>query len=135
MINRHGDVITLQLKTKISGDKAKTCTLALGEVTGHSHRFEEGAEFIPFVATREDHRSAHSEAFEAIKTQFKREFPNEKFPFTAGDFIVEGFVITTEPMATLVHEEHGALSYEEPGTHAVIIQRDYRPEGWRKVID
>ena len=36
--------------------------------------------------------------------------------------------------ATLSHEEHKALSIPE-GDFEVIIQHDYEPEGWKKVVD
>lgn len=39
---RHGDVCIVPTKDEIRGEKQLKPVLALGEVTGHSHRIEEG---------------------------------------------------------------------------------------------
>lgn len=132
---RHGDVITLPLKTSITGTPVKGCTLALGEATGHSHRIEEGASRILFDGRNKSHVDGRLEAFKLIKDEFKREFSDEEFPFTLDDFTVECFVIVEQAPVTLKHEEHKTLVYDTPGTHAVVIQRDYTPEGWKRVVD
>lgn len=36
--------------------------------------------------------------------------------------------------ATLKHPEHKAIAFE-PGEYKVIRQREYEPEGWRRVAD
>jgi hypothetical protein len=38
------------------------------------------------------------------------------------------------PIATLVHEEHNAISVPQ-GLWMIRIQREYRPEGWNYVKD
>lgn len=98
MIDRQGDVFIIPVKeipkeaTPIEGT-----TLALGEVTGHSHRFPPGA-----IA------------------MFKY---NEKT-----------YMRVKEDLATLTHEEHGALTYTK-GDYEIRIQREYSPEGWKYVAD
>lgn len=44
------------------------------------------------------------------------------------------FVNIQDELATLVHEEHKAFRIPE-GTYEIIIQREYEPEGWKKVVD
>lgn len=97
-VDRQGDVFTIAIAeipkeaTPIEGT-----TLALGEVTGHSHRFPAGA-----------------------IQMFKW---NEKT-----------YMRVKEDLATLSHEEHGALTYTK-GDYEIKIQREYRPNGWSYVAD
>ena len=44
------------------------------------------------------------------------------------------FSVETGSISTLNHPEHKAIEFE-PGEYKVIRQREYEPEGWRRVRD
>lgn len=44
------------------------------------------------------------------------------------------YLRVTSERAALVHEEHKRIDLPA-GDYEVIIQQDYEPEGWKKVID
>ena len=44
------------------------------------------------------------------------------------------FRVPEEQRTTLKHPEHGPITFG-PGVYKVIRQREYAPDGWRKVID
>jgi hypothetical protein len=131
-MKRHGDVILVELEEAPQGGAEKECVLALGEVTGHSHRIESGAEKILFDPALEQHKKIHKNIFIKIKAEWGGEFPGEPFPFRAEDFEISCFVRVKEP-CKIIHEEHKALSIDRH--HAVIIQRDYSPKGWAATLD
>jgi hypothetical protein len=102
MFYRHGDVILKKVKnvpTKATAVKNDKRVLAYGEVTGHSHRFVESPDPMPF---------------------FK--------------FDDKTYCQVTGSNAMLIHEEHNALVIPE-GVYEIVIQREYTPEGWKKVVD
>lgn len=93
---RHGDVIITEVG-EVRGDKLDHLTLALGEVTGHSHRISEG-----------------------VATLFA--FDDKKY------------LEVQSELAVLTHEEHKALELPR-GKYEIVIQREYKPEGWSYVAD
>lgn len=95
---RHGDVIIRQV-TEIPQEAKKEnhLTLALGEITGHSHRIEDSAAAL-----------------------FKY---NDKM-----------YLRVQSDLGFLRHEEHKEIQIPK-GDYEIIIQRDYTPKGWEKVID
>jgi len=105
---RHGDVLLIPLKAIPSDTALKALpkpVLALGEVTGHSHRME-GAAVL----------------YEA-----------EVFVDPVFDLEVTRVLRVAEE-SLLRHEEHHTLTVP-PGDYAVIPQRDYVPSGWAFVRD
>lgn len=44
------------------------------------------------------------------------------------------FSVPESKTATLTHNEHGPLTFEE-GTYKVVRQREYTPKKWRQVSD
>lgn len=103
---RHGDVILVPIEQVPSGKPLDHLTLALGEVTGHSHRVE---------------------GRQALLLEVE--------PFVQDGFEVEVTrVLQLAEQAYLRHEEHATLEIPA-GDYAVITQRDYEPEGWRYVAD
>ena len=96
---RHGDVILKAVKS-IRGEeinKDKDLILALGEVTGHSHRIPQGqAQMFKF---------------------------NDKT-----------YIKVTKGIACLKHEEHKEIKIPR-GCYEIEIQKDYSPDGWKKVQD
>lgn len=131
---RHGDVLLVPLEIEIEGQSEKDCVLALGEVTGHSHRIEKGTEKVLFNPSFESHKRAHQSTYETLKSQFEKEFPGESFPFKKEDIEI-GCFIRVKERSTLIHEEHGPIELLKNTNHAVIIQRDYTPLGWSKALD
>lgn len=93
---RHGDVIITEVSA-VKGKELDHLTLALGEVTGHSHRISSG-----------------------VATLFA--FDNKKYLDVQSD------------LAVLTHEEHKALELPR-GKYEIVIQREYKPEGWGYVAD
>jgi hypothetical protein len=94
---RHGDVILIPTKDRIQGEKQEKPVLALGEVSGHSHRIGEGIAHV-----------------------FKW---NEKT-----------YLKVVSEYATLRHEEHKEIILPQ-GDYEFWIQKEWREDGWAKVID
>lgn len=105
---RQGDVLFLPIESIPSGERKPRAdgAVAYGEVTGHSHR-------IADLAT--------ADVFEVGEGLFVR----------VSD---DGISISGEPGATVVHEEHGAITLA-PGDYQIRIQQEYSPEEIRNVID
>jgi len=116
---RQGDVFIEQVTESVNGRKRLddgngSVVLALGEVTGHSHRIVS------------PHASLYLE--QATTAQ-----PDLIALGLGGGLIPDRLLHLKEP-ATVVHEEHGAISLDA-GTYRIRIQREYSPAELRNVAD
>jgi hypothetical protein len=116
---RQGDVFIEQVSETAEGrkriDDGKGCVvLALGEVTGHSHRIES------------PHASLYLE-------QATTAVPDSVLLGLGGGLIPDRLLVLDGP-AAVVHEEHGTISLGA-GTYRVRIQREYSPAELRNVAD
>jgi hypothetical protein len=116
---RQGDVMLVPISSipKEAKNKAKSVlapvTLALGEVTGHSHRFVSG-------------RNVQLLELDAP-------MDGKAFGITSP---VQRFVLAEKP-DVLVHEEHEPVEVRKDnlGAFVVITPREYSPWGERRVVD
>ena len=105
---RHGDVMLVPIsKLPEKMTPLPKAVLALGEVTGHSHRMEGGAAVL----------------YETAPFEFDPAFDLEVTR-----------VLRVAEESLLTHEEHKALTIPV-GDYAVVPQRDYTPDGWAFVQD
>lgn len=96
--------------TEVEGLKQTNPILALGEATGHHHRFD-------------------AVTGEKTPLGFFKEGEN------VGGVALASFVqILGEKPRDLVHEEHAPISFE-PGTYRKVQQVEYSPEEIRRVAD
>lgn len=107
MTHRHGDVgIQSCAAPPVKGrQKVKHLTLADGELTGHSHRV---VGLDGSALTNKDAElvlSADGQLFLRAKTK-----------------------------VAVIHQEHARIELE-PGWHRIIQQREWAPEGERRVLD
>jgi hypothetical protein len=116
---RQGDVFIEQVDESAEGrkrldDGKGRVVLALGEVTGHSHRIESprAALFLEQATTA---------------------VPVAVLLGLGGGLIPDRLLVLDGP-ATVVHEEHGSISLDA-GTYRVRIQREYSPAELRNVAD
>lgn len=130
---RQGDVIILDLAGEIEGEAAKDCVVALGEVTGHSHRIERGATKILFDPKK--HAKIHKDVYKKLKAHWDDMFPGESYPFAEEEVEIQCFVKPHRDSAILKHDEHHEIELKGPQTRAVVIQRQYTPSGWKRVRD
>jgi hypothetical protein len=115
-IFRQGDVLLRKIPKLPSNLKEKDKVLALGEVTGHRHRFAEKQELV------------------------EKQRPEENtIVFTDEDG--KQFVQVVSPEAVLEHEEHDNITVPQ-GDYEVIIQREHdaiaeykKEEAERRVLD
>lgn len=116
---RQGDVLLVPIASIPSAavNKAKSklasVTLAYGEVTGHSHRFETGKN----VALLELEQPMSGKTFGLTEP-------------------VGRFLMAEKP-DVLVHQEHDAVEIREDnlGAFAIVTPREYTPWGERAVVD
>lgn len=109
--NIQGDVLLVKLDMLPEGNhtKEKSPTLALGEVTGHSHRMENGGDVLTLERP--------------IVVKNKR-----------GKEVAISRVLVVNDSGVLVHQEHAAQEIPV-GVYGIIIQREYEPEAWNEVQD
>ena len=100
-IYRQGDVLLRRIKNLPSNLKEKDKVLALGEVTGHRHRFLE-------------------------QQELKQVQRPEENTIVLTDEDGKQFVQVVSEEAVLEHEEHGAITVPQ-GDYEVIIQREHDP--------
>lgn len=116
---RQGDVFIEAVDMKIAGrkrldDGKGSVVLALGEVTGHSHRVES------------PHASLYLE-------QATTAVPDSVL-FGLGGGLIPDRLLQLDGPAKVVHEEHGSISLDA-GTYRIRIQKEYSPEELRNVAD
>lgn len=116
---RQGDVFIEAVAESVSGrkrldDGKGSVVLALGEVTGHSHRVE----------------SPHAALYLEQATTSQ---PDLVALGLGGGLIPDRLLELKEP-ATVIHEEHGSISLDA-GTYRVRIQKEYSPAEPRNVAD
>jgi hypothetical protein len=116
---RQGDVFIEQVAESVDGrkrldDGKGEVVLALGQVTGHSHRIES------------PHASLYLE-------QATTAVPDAVLLGLGGGLIPDRLLVLDGP-ATVVHEEHGSISLDA-GTYRIRIQREYSPAELRNVAD
>lgn len=119
---RHGDVILIRLDKRHRGrGKPKPPVLALGEVTGHSHRLspKDAALFAEGFS---------DEIYEELSRKMKGFTPRQVRELEPRHLKV------LKDGAELTHEEHGAIAMPK-ADFAVLIQRDHEPGGWKRVED
>jgi len=98
----------------IKGLKPTKPVLALGEATGHHHRFD-------------------NETGEKRALGFYKEGDTGE-PIAGGGVLAQFIKITDGAPVSLVHEEHGPIAFD-PGTYKKIQQVEYSPEEIRRVED
>ena len=115
-IYRQGDVLLRKIDKLPEGLTEKNKVLALGEVTGHRHRFAEKQELI------------------------EQQRPEEN-TIVLTDENGKQYVQVVSPEAVLEHEEHGNITIPQ-GDYEVIIQREHdaiaeykKEEAERRVYD
>lgn len=106
---RQGDVLIERVASLPSGLKTTRAVFALGEATGHHHRFE-GKNVTGFFK--------EGDAGESI----------------AGGTALAQFAEIVGTPAPFVHEEHGPI-LRGPGVDKKTPQREYHPQAIRSVID
>lgn len=116
---RQGDVFIEQVTESVEGRKRVdgadgNVVLALGEVTGHSHRIE----------------SPHAALYLEQATTV---VPDSVLLGLGGGLIPDRLLQLDKP-ATVVHEEHGSIALDA-GTYRIRIQREYSPAELRNVAD
>lgn len=126
---RHGDVIFVKINELPNGKLDKTKTLALGEATGHSHRLEGEGQVIFFDP------KLHSKIQDELRIKIKNSLPLEYQKYFSPELIEIIKFLKPYVGDKIVHEEHKTLTVNDKKTRAVVIQRDYTPEGYKKVID
>ena len=126
---RHGDIGIEPVKAQPTKGRKRLdhVTVGEGEVTGHSHRL--------VCATSEFRESSrtHPVTGEAYTVQY----PVQGREVKAKAFLYERdgeMFISVKKKAALVHEDHGAI-FLNRGTYRKIQQREWSPEGVRRVID
>ena len=126
---RHGDVLLVAIDIDVEGTPLKDKRLALGEVTGHSHKAEGDCVVVDF----------DSQLHSAIQDEVRERVAQSLSPEAQKHFSPELLEVVKflKPIkhTRITHEEHKALSIDDARTRAVIIQRDYEPKGYKKVID
>jgi len=118
-IYRQGDVLIKKVPSRKPVGRlleSGEVTLALGEVTGHSHR----------VMAVTGH--AHEVIAEVPATETGVP-PAQFFEEPSG----KRFLFVNAPCA-LTHQEHGLIALA-PGCYEVVRQREYSPEAIRNVAD
>jgi len=130
-ISRHGDVLLVDIDMDVDGAIDETRTLAEGEVTGHYHRIEgdKGSVVINFDAQK------HSMIQEAVRDKIEASMSPEARKHWSRELVEVVKFLKPKIGDRLVHNEHKALSIGDEKARAVVIQRDYRPQGYTKVID
>jgi hypothetical protein len=129
---RHGDVLCLKsdLDVEVTGKRVDK-TLAYGEVTGHSHRLDEGD-----VEVFEFDEKLHGLIAANIRKNLKDSSPVrdpavlqmiDKFQFSH-------IVKVKSEKATLIHEEHKKQTLTK-GIHGIGIQVSFRGKSWQKTLD
>ncbi len=116
---RQGDVFIERVAESVDGrkrldDGKGNVVLALGEVTGHSHRVE----------------SPHAALY---LEQATTAVPDSVLLGLGGGLIPDRLLQLDKP-ASVVHEEHGSISLDA-GTYRIRIQREYSPAELRNVAD
>lgn len=115
---RQGDVLLIPVSEIPEGFKSrkdKKVILAYGEVSGHHHRFDCGT-VTAFYKEGDDFTMAGGTALRGSRTDVE-------------------FISVPSAGASLVHEEHDAISVGE-GSYKIIRQREYdMMEGVRRVAD
>lgn len=146
---RQGDVLILKVSDKQLSDLGDEVpkksselgpTLALGEVTGHHHTVVDHPESysperdLPDYDPADFDYSIRGWAKHVLKDvgRTARKDPAAKLYQRGGEegdrhLVVSRFTI-------LRHEEHPAIPLE-PGTYKIIQQKEFSPEGWKKVQD
>lgn len=117
---RQGDVFIEQVTESIEGrkrldDGSGSVVLALGEVTGHSHRIE----------------STHASLYLEQATTAQ---PDALVALGIGGGLSPDRLLHLDAPATVVHEEHGSISLDA-GTYRIRIQKEYSPAELRNVAD
>ena len=127
---RHGDVLLIKLDgIEVTGKLDETRKLALGEVTGHSHQVDETCEVIHFDPV------IHGSILEHTRKVIAETIPSEARKFWSPEMVEIVRFLKPKKGGKLTHEEHKTLSIGDDSARVVVIQRDYRPEGYTKVID
>lgn len=116
---RQGDCLLIPVNS-IPADRTKSATgktvLALGEVTGHHHRFEHGDRVTAFWKEGDDNVMAGGTALRGNATHVE-------------------YIRVPAPGADLVHEEHSTI-HVPGGDYLVTRQREYdMMQGVRAVAD
>lgn len=116
---RQGDVFIERVDDSVEGrkrldDGKGRVVLALGEVTGHSHRVE----------------SPHA----ALYLEQATTAVPDAIALGLGGGLIPDRLLQLDKPAKVVHEEHGAVSLDA-GTYRVRIQREYSPAELRNVAD
>lgn len=117
---RQGDVFIEAVELSVEGRKRLDdgkghMVLALGEVTGHSHRIE----------------SLHASLY---LEQASTSAPDALAAMGIGGGLIPDRLLILDGPATVVHEEHGSISLDA-GTYRIRIQKEYSPAELRNVAD
>lgn len=115
---RHGDVgiQTVKPPARKGRKKLSHLTLAEGEVTGHSHRVVDASSTFTVAGNGQRY--------------LRQERPADAVMYEQGGLM---FLMVRKP-AVVVHQEHGAIDLPR-GTYQIRQQREWSPEGERRVID
>lgn len=103
------------------GTVEQPLVLARGEVTGHTHRL-----VLPLPEQNgKQTTKRRPKGWDSGETDYS----NRNIAILEKDSKLHVF-----EECILIHEEHGPQTIP-PGIHELKIQREYEPEGWRKVAD